>query len=254
MPKMPNVGTPRTTPRCIKPESFETRAAHARTSAAVSRRSNFPVKIPGVIRPLKHTFEIGVFGAQILFRSDDHDVRKPASQLIKAMPLFPGPLVLAARMNGDGSGWQIKLPARRHGERLRKLALPAEVARDSLDTVGIAFGQPAPSIEEMHAPRLHAVLERGAPGRERGNIVDLVGKAPRPESVPRPDGDLAGGTGAESPALPPAVQSRPDNLWPGAHQFRSRADGQPGSAALRAEYRRSRAPRILVRAAWVWML
>src|SRR5271166_848802 len=121
--------------------------------------------------------EIGFIRAQIFFRADDHDVRKPASQLIKAMPLFPGPLVLAARMNGDGSGWQIKLPARRHGERLRKLALPAEVARDLLDATDIAFGQPAPAIEEMHAPCLYAVSEGGAPRCERGNVVGLVGEA-----------------------------------------------------------------------------
>lgn len=79
-------------------------------------------------------------------------------------------------MNCDSPGRQIKPPVRRHGERSRKLALPAECARDPLDTAAIPFRQPASAFEQMNAPRLQPVPERGAPGSERSDIVDLVCK------------------------------------------------------------------------------
>ena len=44
MPKIPSVGTPNATPKCIIPESFDTRTAHWRRSAAVSVRFSLPTK------------------------------------------------------------------------------------------------------------------------------------------------------------------------------------------------------------------
>ena len=52
--------------------------------------------------------------------------------------------------------------------------------RDPLDAPAITFGKPAITLEEMHAPCLNPVAQRGAPGSKRGKFITLVSEAVYP--------------------------------------------------------------------------
>ena len=76
MPKIPNVGMPIATPKCIMPESFETKAAHSRSKAAVSGKLSVPDEVFGMVWPVERLAEIGIVVLAVRGRPDEHHVRQ----------------------------------------------------------------------------------------------------------------------------------------------------------------------------------
>src|SRR5208337_2867232 len=117
------------------------------------RQAQLAHEILHVYRPPEVAMEVRSLCEQVFLRTYDDNGLEPLRKCVETVPLFPRPLRLAAEMDRDRARRQVKAPSRCHCKRFRHIALPAHVARNSLDAAAVALRQPARVIEHKRLAR-----------------------------------------------------------------------------------------------------